>query len=351
MSALVESPLQLLCAVEAYAAGHVTPPAATQARIVARSDVPTLATAVGAVRDLGLPDGLDVTVGPVSRTLGGDPVHLVGDPFSGVFQTALARGTAPGRIVVVDDGLATLDMARRLVEAEPMVRLSTPTGPLRYTLGAVTTRRLRRLARAGRLTVCTMLPLDDGLTAGLTALGVEVVEHSFGWLASRSDAGAPPAIEEPTVVVGSGLVADRLVHADQYAAWLAGLAADGPVRYIPHRRHDALVTALFERLPGVRVDVPGAPVEIRLRRLGTDQRVVSLPSTSAVTLTRLLTPRGVAVLPQDVPDSWWTPRATPALREHLSVAAGLARAADAGRSAERPARPAGRPGRRTSPVA
>lgn len=334
MSALVESPLQLLCAVEAHAAGHVTP-SATRGRIVARSDVPTLAIAVGALRDLGLPDGLDVTVGPPGRAFGDGPVHLVGDPFSGVFQTALARAGAPGRIVVVDDGLATLDMARRLVDGEPMVRLSTPAGPLRYTLGAVTTRRLRRLARAGRLTVCTMLPLDDDLADALGALGVEVVAHAFEWLASRPDAGAPATIDEPTVVVGSGLVADRLVHADQYAAWLAGLAADGPVRYIPHRRHDPLVTALFERLPGVRVDSPGAPVEIRLRGLGADQRVVSLPSTSAVTLTRLLVPRGVGVLPQDVPDSWWTERATPALREHLGVAADLARAA-AGRGVGEP---------------
>ncbi|WP_277209723.1 hypothetical protein [Isoptericola croceus] len=349
MSALVESPLQLLCAVEAYAAGHVTPSAGSRTEIVARSDVATLATTVGAVRDLGLPDGLDVTAGPASRTLGRDAVHLVGDPFSGVLQTALARGNTSGRMVVVDDGLATLDVARRLVDGEPMVRLSSPPGPLRYALGAATTRRLRRLARSGRLTWCTMLPLDEDLTDGLAALGVEVVEHSFGWLASREADLAPhEAIDEPTVVVGSGLVADGLVHADQYAAWLTGLAADGPVRYIPHRRHDPLVTALFERLPGVRVDAPGAPVEIRLRRLGPEQRVVSLPSTSAVTLTRLLTPRGVGVLPQDVPDSWWTARATPALREHLGLAADLARSADARHPGGQPAR---RSERRTRSVA
>ncbi|WP_407316928.1 hypothetical protein UQW22_10670 [Isoptericola halotolerans] len=335
MSALVESPLQLLCAVEAHAAGHLRTSSDDRTRVVARADVPTLATAVGTVRDLGLPDGLDVMVGPAGRSLDGAPVHLVGDPFSGVFQTALARAGTVGRIVVVDDGLATLDVARRLVDAEPMVRLSTPAGPLRYTLGTLTTRRLRRLARAGRLTLCTMLPLDDDLTAALTALGVDVVEHSFAWLSSRPDDGAPAEIDEPTVVVGSGLVADRLVHADQYAAWLTGLAADGPVRYIPHRRHDPLVTALFEQLPGVQVDAPGAPVELRLRGLTSDQRVVSLPSTSAVTLTRLLTPRGVGVLPQDVPETWWTPRATPALREHLGLAADLARAADARRDDRR----------------
>jgi hypothetical protein len=114
------------------------------------------------------------------------------------------------------------------------------------------------------------------------------------------------------------------VAADQYAAWVRGLASEGPVRYVPHRRHDPLVTALLQRVPALTVDVPDAPVEVRLRGLAAGQRVVSLPSTAAVTLTRLLAPRGVAVTPHAVPDHWWTTRATPALREHLDTALRLA---------------------------
>ncbi|MDO8147984.1 hypothetical protein Q6350_06025 [Isoptericola sp. b515] len=323
MSALVESPLQLLCAVEAHAAGI----AGRRTRVLARQGVPTLTAAVDAFRDLGLPDGLDVVV-TRPRPAPEDDVHLVGDPFSGTFQAALARGAAGGRLVLVDDGLATLDLARRLLAGDPLVRPTAHHGPLRRGLGAVTTRRLRRLARDGRLTVWTMLPLDRGLTDGLRALGVDVREHSFDWLASR-DRGSGPAdvLEEPTVVVGSALAADHLVDVEHYVAWVRGIAADGPVRYLPHRRHHPLVTALLAQIPGVGVTMPGAPVEVRLRNLRGPRRVITLPSTAAITLTRLLSPRGVAVVPHDVPDDWWTARADPALRNHLGAATALARSA------------------------
>jgi hypothetical protein len=322
VSALVESPLQLLCAVEAHAAGH----AGSTTSVVARSDVPTLATATGAVRTLGLPAGLQVSVGPAREALTATDVRLVGDLFSGAFQASLVRGPPAARVVVVDDGLATLDAARRLVAGEPLVRLVAPRGPLRGTLGALATRRLRRLARQGRVTLVTMLPEDALPIDALDELGLAVVGHGFDWLRSRpADDGADGSqISEATVVVGSGLVADRLVHADRYAAWVCGLAADGPVRYLPHRRHDPLVTALFASVPGVSVDLPGAPVELRLRSLPAGRRVVTLPSTSAVTLTRLLSPRGVEVVGQHVPDAWWTSRASPSLRGHLGLAADLA---------------------------
>ncbi|PFG44064.1 hypothetical protein ATJ88_2782 [Isoptericola jiangsuensis] len=331
MSALVESPLQLLCVVEAHAAGLTGFPT----RVVARADVPTMRAAVDAVRAVGPPDGLHVEVGPARDALGPADVRVVGDPFSGAFQSSLVRGGGADRFVVVDDGLATVDVARRLVAGEPMVRLAAPGGPLRSALGTVATRRLLRAARQDRLTLCTMLPPDAVRADALRGLGVDVQEHSFEWLASRpADTDPALRVDEPTVVVGSGLVGDRLVHADAYAAWLRGLAADGPVRYLPHRRHDPLVTALFEQIPGVRVDAPGAPVELRLRDLPAGRRVVSLPSTSAITLTRLLAPRGVEVVGQHVPDAWWTDRAGPRLREHLGLAADLAAQA-AGRTRAR----------------
>lgn len=327
MSSLVESPLQLLCAVEAHAAGIT----GRQIRLLARQDVPALARSVEALGRLGAPAGLSVAVGPPRLTTGSARHVLVGDAFSGVFQAAAVRGPSPEHLVVVDDGLATLDLADRLIAGEPLVRLVAPTRPLRHALGSLASRRVRRWAGEGRVTLFTMLPLGSDRHAALERLGVHVVEHSFEWLASRDVPHDDERIDEPTVVVGSGLVADRLVHADQYAAWLRGLAADGPVRYIPHRRHDPLVTAVFEDLPGVQVDSPGAPVEVRLRGLRHGQRVVSLPSTSAVTLTRLLAHRDVPVVAQDVPPSWWTPRAAPALREHLGLAVGLAQTAAATR--------------------
>src|SRR5690606_34933724 len=123
-----------------------------------------------------------------------------------------------------------------------------------------------------RVTLCTALPLDPADRDGLRELGVVVAGHGFEWLRTRPQSDVP---QEATVVVGSAFVADGLVHADRYAAWVSGIASEGPVRYLPHRRHDPLVTALFARLPGVRVDAPGAPVEVRLRGLRRGQRVVS----------------------------------------------------------------------------
>jgi hypothetical protein len=322
VTAFVESPLQLLCAVEAHAAGH----AGASTRVQARADVPALTAGIDAVRALGLPPGLTVETAPAPRRLA-DDVVVVGDPFSGAFQAALLRAPRPPeRLVVVDDGLATLDLARRVLTGSPLVRLTAPPDPLRYGLGALAARRLRRLVAGGRLTLCTTIPLDDDVAAGLRGLGVDVRPHDFAWLRSRPQRNAP---QESTVVVGSALVADGLVHADRYAAWVRGIASDGPVRYVPHRRHDPLVSALLERLPGVTVDEPGAPVEIRLRGLRPGQRAVMLPSTSAVTLSRLLAPRGVVVAPHAVPESWWTARATPELRRQLGSTHALARRAAA----------------------
>jgi len=339
VTALVESPLQLLCAVEAHAAGHAGP----RTHVLARADVPALTAGIDAVRALGLPAGLDVEPAPAPRRLP-DGTVVVGDPFSGAFQAALLRAPRPPeRLVVVDDGLATLDLARRVLTGTPLVRLTAPPDPLRHGLGALAARRLRRLVAAGRLTLSTTMPLDDGVLAGLRELGVDVRPQDFAWLRSRPQRNAP---DEATVVVGSALVADGLVHADRYAAWVRGIAADGPVRYVPHRRHDPLVSALLEQLPGVTVDEPGAPVEIRLRGLRPGQRTVMLPSTSAVTLSRLLAPRGVVVAPHAVPDAWWTDRATPELRRHLGRTHALATRA-AAESAAAPV--AGTPGAYATP--
>lgn len=306
MTAFVESPLQLLGAVEAHAAGH----AGARTRVLARSDVPALAPAVEAVRSLGLPGGLDVDVAPAPSRLPHD-VLVVGDLFSRAFRSALVRAVRPpSRIVVVDDGTAVLDLAHRLTSGSSLVRIGAPPGAPRLGLAALAARRLRHVAETGGLSLCTALPLDADLRAWLRLLGVDVHEHDFGWLRDRPTGDAP---QETTVVVGSALAADGLVQPDRYVAWVRGLAADGPVRYVPHRRHDPRVSALLERVPGVAVDVPGAPVEIRLRGLRPGQRVVTLPSAPALTLPRLVAPRGVAVVPHAVPRGWWTERVTPEL--------------------------------------
>lgn len=324
--ALVESPLQLLCTIEAHAAGLGGNPT----RIHVRDDVPALGTALDAVRGFGLPAGLSADLGGRRAALtAGEPVWLVGDAFSGLFQATAPLRCGLARVVLVDDGLATLDLARRLAEREPLVRPRATAGAARRSLGTVAARRLRSLAADGRATLFTALPLDAAVSDRLRAMGFELVRNEFAWLAQVPAADAPT---EPTVVIGSALAGDGLIDADRYVEWVRSLAADGPLRYLPHRREPEAVLTRLSAIDGLVLDAAGAPVELRLRGMTASQRVVSLPSTAAVLLTTILAPAGVAVIPQAVPDSWWTERATPGLRTHLSSVLRLAAEARAART-------------------
>ncbi|GAB2467174.1 hypothetical protein GCM10027063_04660 [Promicromonospora xylanilytica] len=321
--ALVESPLQLLCTVEAHAAGHGGAPT----HVHVRDDVPALGAALDAVRGFGLPDGVEVAMAGRRAALAAhEPIWLVGDAFSGLFQaTALVR-CGLERVVLVDDGLATLELARRLAAREPLVRMRSGAGAPRRQLGAAAARRLRHLAAQGRVTFFTALPLEPAIRTNLAAQGFTVVRNDFSWLASVPVGDAPT---EPTVVIGSALAADGLVDPGAYVSWVAGLAADGPVRYLPHRRQTPELLARLTAVRDLVVDTAQAPVELRLRGMATPQRVVSLPSTAAVLLTTILAPRAVEVTAVPVADDWWTSRATPGLRAHLSSVLRLA--ADAAR--------------------
>ncbi|MDM7832442.1 hypothetical protein [Cellulomonas edaphi] len=316
-AAVVESPLQLLGALEAHAAGL----AGGRTQIRVRSGVPALDAAARTLDAAGLPDGVEMHLGATARDVDDVPrgAWLVGDAFSGQWQAAFVRRRAHGRVVLLDDGLATVTLARALVAGAPAVRASRRAGGLtgraRYALGALVTRRLRALAGAGRLTMFTAMPLDVPLTTALHGLGVDVVTHRFAWLATQRPPLAPT---EPTIVVGSGLVADGWVRADPYVAWVESLAEFGPVAYLPHRRCDPAVVARLAQLPGVRVDEAGLPVEMRLRGLRPPQRVVCLPSTAYVLLDALHASTGVRIQARPVPDDWWTGTAAPDVREHLS---------------------------------
>jgi len=320
--ALVESPLQLLCTVEAHAAGH----AGAVTHVHVRNDVPALGDALSGVRHLDLPDGLDFDLtGPRAALAAREPVWVVGDAFSGLFQ-ATAPLRRPRHVVLVDDGLATLELVRLLVRGAPLVRIGRPASAPRRLLGALAGRRLRALAAAGRVTLFTALPLPPELRDGLRAQGFDVRHNRFGWLAAQP---ADEVIPEPTVVVGTGMVADGLIDAQRYVGWIRSLAAEGELRYLPHRRQTSELLATLAAIDGVTVDAPGAPVEIRLRGLRRGQRVVSLPSTSTILLTTIISPLGVPVTALDVPADWWTPRATAEHRAHLTSVSELAQRARA----------------------
>ncbi|WP_125774162.1 hypothetical protein [Antribacter gilvus] len=323
VGALVESPLQLICTIEAHAAGL----GGTPTRVHVRSDVPSLEQVRDTVAASVLPDGVTLDVrGPGAALTSFEPGRIVGEAFSGLFQLALL--TRPVRsIVLVDDGLAALDLARILASSDAaLIRPGLRLGAGRRILGRLAAARLRGLAHRGRLTVFTALPVASDIAERLVAVGVNVVRNDFTWLSTQPMDETPP---EPTVVLGSELVATGLVDEDDYLGWVLSMAAEGPLLYLPFRRENPAVARVLARTPGVTVADAGAALELRLSGMKPGQRVRSLPSTTAVVLTTILGHRGVDVETVPVPDAWWTPRSTP---EQHAFAARLVPLAEAARS-------------------
>ncbi|TDC07534.1 hypothetical protein E1267_13150 [Nonomuraea longispora] len=313
-SAWVESPLQMLCAVEAHHAGLLGPATA----VVPRAGLRPLKATRRELRALGLPDGLELAE---PRDAMPRRVHAVGDAFSGKVQLRWLTsgiGLTSGRIVIVDDGLATLRLLELLAAGprRPLLRArAKPTAP-RSALGLAAALRLR----VSDVSVFTALPVADDLAAAVVRTGVDLVRHDFAWLRAQPPSTQGPA--ERTVVLGTSLVRNGLVHRDHYLRWLTELAAREPLAYYPHRREDPVDVALIRERPGITVHDAGAPAELTLRGLDAGQRVLSLPSTAITSLRVLLSPRGVAIEPVNVPDDWWTSRAEPALRSHLTGVTG-----------------------------
>ncbi|MFJ2032095.1 hypothetical protein [Streptosporangium sp. NPDC087985] len=313
--AWVESPLQMLCAVEACHAGLL----GAHARMAPRAGLRPLAVTRREISRLDLPPGLELG-GPESempRPQRGT-TWAVGDAFSGKVQAGWLT-TLPGRIVIVDDGLATIRLLELLAGRiwTPLLRARTAVGPLRTALGTAAALRLRAASRSGRLSIFTALPVPAELAQAVRDRGAELIIHDFAWL--RSQPLRRPAPEERTVVLGTSLVRNGLIHRDPYLSWLAELGSSEPVAYFPHRREDLHDLALVGEQPGITVYDGGIPAEMTLRGLAAGQRVLSLPSTAVTSLRVLLTARGVAVEAVDVPDAWWTARAVPSLRSHLSM--------------------------------
>jgi hypothetical protein len=304
----------LLSAVEARYAGVVGP----GTRVVARSKLPALGVTRGELATLDLPEGLEIegSDGEMPRP-GRRATWVLGDAFSGRMQL-MSLTAVPGRMVVVDDGLATIRFLELLTakRGTPLLRARAKVRPTRRMLGIAAGVRLRAAARAGRLTVFTALPVPAELAKAVRALGAELVTHDFAWLRSQP-AVAHPRPPESTVVLGTSLVRNGLIRRDRYLSWL--FALEGPLAYYPHRREDPGDLAAVRDHPGVTVYDGGVPVEMTLRDLRPGQRVLSLPSTAVTSLRVLLSPRGVPVETVEVPDDWWTPSATVSLRSHLQM--------------------------------
>ena len=195
--------------------------------------------------------------------LGRGTVGAVGDAFSGKVQLRWLT-SVPGRIVVVDDGLATI----RLLE---LLRRRDRTGRC-CARGPGRERSVRRWGwprppgcASGGVTVFTALPVSRRAGARRRAGGRRAVRHDFDWL--RAQPLAEPGPAERTVVLGTSLVRNGLVRRDRYLRWLMDLAEQEPLAYYPHRREDPVDLALIRERAGITVHEPGVPAELTLRGL------------------------------------------------------------------------------------
>lgn len=310
--AWVESPLQALSAIEAHSAGRLGRRTVLTARPGVESLMPTLAH----LSTLRLPDGLTIGSLDDGRRAGrpGDGrTWVIGDGFSGRVQRELAiDGT--GEIVLVDDGRATLHLLALLAEGAPLVRARAQAGHGRRLLGRVAVHRLRRAAQERRLTVVTAYDVDPVVRERLESLGARLRRHRFEWLREQA---VPAAPDQGTVVLGSAMVRDGLLHAKPYLDWVLGQAQESPVAYYPHRRETGEVLDRLARADAIRVYRPTLPVELSLRGLGPGHRVVCLPSTTATTLRAVLAGSGTRMVVDPVLEHWWTHRATPSVRSLL----------------------------------
>lgn len=318
--AWVESPLQMISVVEAHHRGVL----GRHTSIVPRAGVPTLDVTAQTLRDLGLPEGLHIADPQpnVPRTPDG-MTFAVGDILSGAVQRQLLLAP-PTRIVIVDDGLATVHTLERLSRVRPasLVRQRGSRGTGRHVLGYLAALLLRRRARNGRVTVCTALDMTTTLKRRCSRRSIPVLQHDFAWL---RNAPAPKQVHQPTVVLGSSLPADGLIDVHDYLQWLLAISAEhSAVAYFPHRReHPAVLDAISHdaRLAGISVVGDGVPVEVSLRGLGVHQQVIGLPSTALVSLRSLLQSSRTRVHTVPVPEAWWTPRATAEFRARAALAA------------------------------
>lgn len=310
----VESPLQLLSAIEAHAAGLT----GTSTTVRIRPGIPGIGKTVE-VLNRHVPEGVTISAeGQDITPIGSTPMIRwgAGDMLSGRVQRAMLGPLGEREIIIVDDGLATLAFLDKLTDPKPtpLVRDRGKKTIGRLALGLTAWHRLRWAAKNNRVLLITALPLVPELSQRLTNIGVRVEHHAFEWARSQP---AEETFCEQTMLIGSALAYDGLIGAEPYIDWITQLAADTPLAYFPHRREKGELLEKIRAIPGVNVQDVTTPVELRLSGLRPLQRVISLPSTAVTSLRILLAGRGIDVTYKRIPDSWWTPQATPALRQHL----------------------------------
>ena len=267
-NAWVESPLQLICAVEYAFATH------TPVRIVPRAGAVQLPATAARLRELELPAGVTIEA-PRALPVLGSSHWIVGDAFSGMTRSAIAM-RMPHRLTIVDDGAETLRLPSVLNGQARLSRSSDPRAV--QAIADLATARVRDLDSRGALELFSYYALDHGAR----------VPNRFRWLRSRGLASVAPR----RIVLGAAAVTDGLMTESAYLGWLRGLAT--PAHYFPHRRESADLLARVAEIDGLVIETPGLPSELVLAG-AREVTVLSLPSSAVDTLRIVLLGSGSTI--------------------------------------------------------
>jgi hypothetical protein len=306
--ALVESPAQLLNVVEW---AHQDPVGPSTVVLVLAPTNPASRDQLARVSGLARAGGLDVRWCEVRQGHAGRAqalrrvgalvrraqVLVLGDPFSGLIELFVTLTRAP-RLVVVDDGSATVEFVELLESGSELVRWHLQGRralPRPVAAAALTT------LRAADLELFTVMPVSDSPLVRCRA-------NDYAWTRASF---ADPVVQPGADLVGTSLVESGVVSEYAYIRAVTGLARayDGK-HYLAHRRESDAKLRLVERT-GLEVVRPELPLELLTRRGPVARTLISFPSTIVHTLPVVLQGIGVELKICDVAADWFTDAASP----------------------------------------
>lgn len=282
--AWVESPLQLLGAVEWAAAHRTTVP-------VAGRLTPQISETADELLARGARFGeLEPYLGIPWNLLARHGHWLVGDGFSGQFRLA-ASVLRPHRITFLDDGALALSFADTLLGRRPYARPHVRERGLTTLVAPFAAEVVHRRAGARRAHVFTAFDLGADRLEALGDRGFGIRRHDFSW--TRATAPAAPGLGRRIVLGSARPVDGRMTPAD-YLAWVTDAAAGGAA-YLPHRRETREQLAAVAAIRGVEIRETRLPVELVLAGAVEPLDIRTLPSSTTSTLPLVLAGTGSTV--------------------------------------------------------
>ncbi|MGH3310179.1 MAG: hypothetical protein ACRDP3_06290 [Streptomyces sp.] len=344
--AFVESPVQLLNVLEWAHQDAVS--AAGLTVVVLSPNDPMTRGQLRRVAELARDEGIAVrweearggateplrTVGSLAGELRRARRVVIGDPFSRYVQLLLTL-TAARRVVVVDDGTATMEFVSQLARGERLVRWHRKgSGGPRAALFAPFARRARARLTPGTggagthqgvesgVEIFSSMPVDASVVE-LRQLGVTVTPNDFAWTRARF---GPPRLTRGTDLVGTSLVETGVVDLERYLTAVTELARTyGATRYFAHRRENSDKLQRVTAATGLEIVRPDLPLELVARRGPIAPTILSFPSTVVHTLPLALAGTPVTVAVCDVERAWLAEGASPRAEGFLSGVTGSAR--------------------------